>query len=410
MKLLAPFSWRPTLAAVVLLAVFATAYRVAVRQPGLVERARLPARPVATAQADSLIATAPDCPPRATVFTGGSPAEQRPWVVRRYVGTVGGQAATAVLQWQTPDSATGRFYLHRGGPAYTLRLARPRPGTTQLAVGEAQDDRGELPRGTWQLATPTLASPTLTGTWHWAGRSQRLRLRESYGGALRYSFEQRFLLGDWRVPTNCAYVPTVHHILLTLPGSQAAPPALRAALANSPAALRRRVEEDVADGDASSSYQDEVRLNDFQLFSYQTTSYTRSYGGTPEVSAASWLYDLRTGEEVDLDSQLRPGYERPLRQRLTWHLLHDPALASVREAGLEPGQDDADEAPPTAPLLIELPGDNESLTLTEAGLEAAYAPAPYNWLVHLLVPYRELRPLVRPGTPLARMLRARGLW
>ena len=54
--------------------------------------------------------------------------------------------------------------------------------------------------------------------------------------------------------------------------------------------------------------------------------------------------------------------------------------------------------------------------LTSEGLELTY------WMGGLaevgsiypdqtvLVPYRELRPLMRPGTLLARMLRARGLW
>lgn len=414
MKPATSFSFRLTLAAAVLLAVLALAYQLAVRQPAPVATAGPPTQLAAAqptrrlAATDAVVARAPApppaCPPQAEVFTGGSPAARRPWVVRRYVGTVGGQAATALLEWQTSDSATGHFYLHRGGPEYGLTFGQARPGLAK--VTNEQGGENEFDQGTWQLAT-SLASPALAGTWHRAGRSHPLLLRESYAGALRYSFKEYFLLGDWRVPENCEYVPTVQHTLLTLPSRQAAPPALRAALASSPAALRRRLQDDVTDGDASSSHWDEVRLNECQLFSYQTSYYDRGYGGTPDRGTESWLFDLRTGKELDIDSQLKPGYERPLRRRLTWHLLHDPGLAEERAAGLEQWYED--EANPAA-LLVDLPGDNEALTLTGAGLEAAYTPVPYNRQVLLLVPYRELRPLVRPGTLLARLLRARGLW
>jgi hypothetical protein len=407
MKLADPFSSRLILAAAVLLAVLALAYQVAVRQPTPVATAGPPTQPAPWAAAtDTAVARAPapppECPPQAEVVTGGSPAARRPWVVRRYVGTVGGQAATALLKWQNPDSATGRFYLHRGGPGYELSFGDAKPGL--VAVYEEQGEQSELDQGTWQLTT-SLASSTLAGTWRRAGRSQRLLLRESYAGALRYLFKEYFLLGDLRVPENCDYVPTTTHYLLTLPSPRAAPAVLRTRLAGSPAALRRRIRKDYnnSDGDATGSYVDDVRLNDFQLFSYQTSSYVRAYGGTPDEGTESWLFDLRTGQELDIDSQLKPGYERALQRRLTWHFLHDPdpGVAAARTAGLGDWTDD--EGRPSA--LLNLPNFTGALTLTGSGLEAAYSRS-----MQVLVPYRELRPLVRSGTPLARMLRARGLW
>lgn len=57
-------------------------------------------------------------------------------------------------------------------------------------------------------------------------------------------------------------------------------------------------------------------------------------------------------------------------------------------------------------------------TMAVAGIAPAPAPVPesdlvakgfYAYLRSVLIPYRELRPLVRPGTPLARMLKARGM-
>ena len=406
-----PASVRLGLATAVLLGVLALAYLVAVRQlvPASAAVARQPAprasstRPSAQAgEAAATVATparAPEpgpCPPQRTVLSAGDAAAQRPVVVRHYVGTVGGQAATATLQWQTPDSATGTFYLHRGGPEYSLAFSQP-------GLAKVYDDQGgvdNLRQGTWQLAT-SVASPLLTGTWRRAGRVQRLRLRESYAGALRYTFKERTLFDGYRVPGHCSYVPKMYHLLLVLPSPWAAPPGLRTRLAGSPAALRRRIRQDCSthDSDATGTYTDEVRLNAFYLFSYQTSSYVRAYGGTPDVGTESWLFDLRTGQELPIASQLKPGYKYGLRQRLTWHFLHDPVLEPDRRAGLGDWTTDKGSYTP----LLSLPKLNEALTLTGAGLEAAYGQ---HTLV--LVPYRELRPLVRPGTPLARMLRARG--
>ena len=411
MKTNMPAAWRTLLAAAVLVAVLASAYRVAVRRlapaPMLAARPAIPpataTRPATLTAAAAARVAEPEpepapCPPQRTVFSAGGAAAQRPVVVRRYVGTVGGQAATATLQWQTPDLATGSFYLHRGGPVYSLTFSRP----GRAEVADDQGDRNALDQGTWQLTT-SVAGPLLAGTWRRAGRVQQLRLRESYAGALRYTFKERTLSDGYRVPGDCDYVPAMYHCLLALASPRAAPPVLRTRLAGSPAALRRRVELDCKthDSDATGTYEDEVRLNDFQLFSYQTSSYVHAYGGTPDVATESWLFDLRTGKALPIASQLMPGYARPLRQLLTWHFLHAPGLAPDRVADL--GNWATAEGSYTP--LLRLPDYNEALTLTGAGLEAAYEQH-----TRVLVPYRKLRPLVRPGTPLARMLRARGLW
>ncbi len=425
MKPTNPTDLRPQLAAAVVLALLAVAYQLArqLRVPAPVVAAELPARP-AVAKLPAPVPAAPvvratpaPCPPSRLVFRKGSPAARRPWVVRRYVGTVGGRPATAWLQWQTPDSITGTFYLHRGGPEYHLTFNRAQPGPVRLAVAFKQGPDYYSEQGKWHLATNTLAKPLLAGTWQGAGRPQRLLLSENYRGALRHAFKEQALAGDTRLPEACDYVPEVEHQFLTLPSSGATPPALRRRLADSPAALRRRIRQDYGknDGDATASFWDEVRLNDFQLFSYQTFSYARTYGGTPDRTYESWLFDLRTGKELLVEDQLKPDYERPLQRLLTRHLLHDPAFQEAREAHEWDWRDDQDR--PTA--LISLPDqDEEPLTLTGAGLEVTYS----YWTMHnggaggleretvVLVPYRELRPLVRPGTPLARMLAARGMW
>lgn len=401
----APF--RFLLAVLALLTLFSGAYEAAKRWPDLSAKhisvptlAGLPAAvaplPVAVAPAGPV-----PCPPRPESLAS-SPASRRPWVVRRYVGMVGSQPATAVVKWQNPDSVSGSFYLHRGGPTYIFDWYRKQPGPTALYVESDYDDREY-----GQLTLTGLPTTMLVATWRHVGRPQRLWLRESYAGALRYTFKTLVLASSYQV---------VSHGLLTLPRSSAKLPVLQARLAASPAALRRRIQADqqAQDGDATATYWDEVRFNGFQLFSYQTSFYVRAAGGTPDRGITSWLFDLRTGRELSMGSQLQPGYKVPLRQLLTGHLLHDPAFNDDRRASDWDWRDDQDR--PTS--LVSLPGEREALTLTGPGLEATYSfwtmhntgAGGSEWETTVLVPYRELRPLVRPGTPLARMLQARGLW
>lgn len=97
------------------------------------------------------------------------------------------------------------------------------------------------------------------------------------------------------------------------------------------------------------------------------------------------------GQPLTVESQLRPGYERSLRPMLVCHLpagLVDICLSKTQ-------------------LLTTKP--DAGMCLTWNGLEAAYEGPVKCGMVSVAVPYRELRPLVRPGTPLARMLAARGL-
>ena len=95
-------------------------------------------------------------------------------------------------------------------------------------------------------------------------------------------------------------------------------------------------------------------------------------------------------------------------------------------AGYDGAQEGRENAwPPDDSALVELPvraqyyntgGYNTAgMALAGAGLEVTYRASDLYEDVadigeNLFIPYCELRPLVRPGTPLARMLRARGMW
>jgi hypothetical protein len=164
----------------------------------------------------------------------------------------------------------------------------------------------------------------------------------------------------------------------------------------------------------------EVVLNDFGLFSYQTSYDSLPFGGRHQDDVQSALFAVATGQPLTVTSQLRPGYERPLRRLLSKHLLHDdnPQFDEVNKEHNNAWRWLNKQENPSR--LVPLPDLEEAsaddLTLTAAGLEATYSPfslyeSPGGMIPFctVLIPYRELRPLVRPGTLLARMLRARGL-
>lgn len=334
--------------------------------------------------------------------------------VRRYAGQVGPYQATVQLAWRRPDSVAGIGHL--GRPMRLLHLGtdrhRPYPGRTVLTLVQGEPARAA---GTWRLTG--WPGPLLTGTWVDArGHRYPLRLREDYTGAVPYDIERLVLQGGksvaWADDPHDTRVPHHYQEYLHLLGKAGRRPALRRWQAP-PLVMRRR--QLLAAYERERTYAGiEVRLNDHHLLSYQASYLADPYGGRPQPGVKSFLVDLVSGRQLTLASQLRPGYNRPLRRLLTRHLLADP-----------PGDRDvpwkwlAETRPGTEPL-VELPlGVPESLTdedllLTDDGLEAtfsSYTAFIYRYVpsVTTLVPYAELRPLVRPGTPLARMLRARGL-
>jgi hypothetical protein len=109
------------------------------------------------------------------------------------------------------------------------------------------------------------------------------------------------------------------------------------------------------------------------------------------VGLDGFLFDLVSGQPLTVESQLRPGYKRPLRCLLARHLPADLVDISLSKYL----------------LLTTMP--DAGMCLTWNSLEAVYEGPIKCGIVSISVPHRELRPLVRPGTLLARMLAARGL-
>ncbi|WP_460585379.1 hypothetical protein [Hymenobacter arcticus] len=364
------------------------------------------------------------------VATGAAPVarprplkltEQRPEHAHRYTGTVGSQAVTVELRWQRPDSVMGGFYYHRRPNVYGLTYQKPRVKAKALALAVTGSPSNYYePAGTWQF-TSGPPGAVLAGSWVRPGQpAQAFVLHESYAGAVRYTLQNLLLTGGPPEPDPIrGRVLTYERTFLTLTQPAAVPGKLQRVLASSPA-IRRRQMLAGRESDADAHVWLEVTLNDFGLFSYQISYDALPFGGQHQNDAQSALFAVATGQPLTVASQLRPGYERPLRRLLSAHLLHDdnPQFDEVnKEHNNEWRWRNKYENPSQLVPLPDLEEDSaDDLTLTAAGLEATYSPfslyeSPGGMMPFytVLIPYRELRPLVRPGTPLARMLWARGL-
>jgi hypothetical protein len=398
--------FRPAGAALLLLAVLAGAYEGARWLP------HAPVGPAATAPTQGIapVATAPPadddepiidpahCPPQPLAFS-----ETRRAGPRRYVGTVGGEWATAELTLARPDSISGRFYLWRSGWEYEFsQPTRPQP--LVLALNAAGFSPAPQAGGQWRLAR--YPGAVLQGTWvDAAGRPRPFVLRESYQTGVRYDVLRTTLTGGQAI-TLCT-VPTSTYEFLHVLGPAATRPPLSRVQCPAPAGRRARLRTTL---DNASRNEDQlcVQLNDFQLLSYQLHFWDSPFEGTGDHSETNVLVDLATGRRLTLASQLRPGYAVPLRRLLARQMLPTVLVDNPNLDGWEKLTDHGQPVKlPYLPLGTEdnAEGEGDTFLFTVQGLLLATHRGP-----EYSIPYRELRPLVRPGTPLARMLKARGLW
>ena len=318
---------------------------------------------------------------------------------RRYVGTVNGRRATAEISLDEAGLLKGRFYFWRSGQEYELwQGARRRPRVLELGPAN----------GRWQLSQPV--GPVLRGTWlNAAGRrAGTFELRESYRSGARYDIHKLRLTGGEVIASSPCDVPEVEQDFLHLRGEVGRRPAARAQFPALP--IRRRQALEAQRNDSHCGTELVVLLNDFNLLSYEVRSFDWPFEGSSSFSKQQVLLDLTTGRELSIYRQLRPGYARRLRWLITTALL-DASDASAYTIAPTQGWEwvtDHGRRLPLAPLPADAASSDltySSCTLTAYGL-AVYAR---NECI-TAIPYAELRPLVRPGTPLARMLRARGLW
>lgn len=317
---------------------------------------------------------------------------------RRYVGTLGGRAIVVQLvagaTW-----ATGSWYYRTGRQAHERQLVfRERRGQ-QLVLGEAlvapHPADADTGAAEWRLPWPL--GRVLAGERRGAAR-QAVALREDYAQAVPYQ-----LLGFTAHGHRCDALPGRSQPYYSAEFVQLlGADSLRLSLWQAPPPAARR--DSLRHWLCSESCQQtnkrtDVTLNDYDLWSWNVRTDAYYYGTHHEHAQEGFIVDSRTGDEWLVEELLRPGTELALRQLLARHLQRD--YPEVSQAGSW----DWKTVPP-------LP---YSFALTPTGLYAGYddyaltgSPTPY---VHnTTIPYAELRPLVRPGTPLAHLLAARGIW
>ena len=329
---------------------------------------------------------------------------------RRYVGTLGTRRVVVELfaglneLEQSEPSYWGRYYDARRGT--TKQFANvallPRKRLQLIADTYARTDSTEH----WQLRQPV--GPWLTGTVAAADQPRRrVTLREDYTAAVPLAIRRAALYGDsLRFPdfdnrndtTKFQYFTgCISHRYVQLLGRAAHRPALQGLVrASRPARLQAQLREEFA-SDVQVKEYFTLYLNDYGILSYG--KYVSDYGVGANHPGATFpfsTFDLHTGRPITLTSLLKPGRTKALHRLLVPYLqaVDAEALRDVRNRVNTMTYDDLED-------LFAL--SSEGL-LVQAML-GPYAEGPTS----ITIPYAALRPLLRPRTPLNRVLIARGL-
>ncbi|MGI4871435.1 MAG: RsiV family protein [Janthinobacterium lividum] len=352
----------------------------------------------------------------------------------RYRGTVGGQAVTLELTVDRGNGATAPLvcqgnYAYDRHPTGLLLLQSPRPYQPgqPLHLTEADSARPGMATGDWQAAQP--AGAVLTGTWRSpAGQALPFRLREDYtdghGNRLAVAYE---VLGErvtgppcrperiadesaaeYRVRTKDVPPASLDRQFLHLLGPDTLQPALRWLQCPPPGQRRRAMRTDLREAGACANVTDGLAVTYLGHGLLATRAYHEVYyQGTahPSHDVDAAVYDLRTGQALGLAEVLRPGTDPALRRLVT------PALQ--REMGANGYTDPEVLAPAegdTATTKLPATGfgmSAEGLTFQYTDYElGAYAYG----MPLVTIPWAAAQPLLRPSSPVARMLRERGLW
>jgi hypothetical protein len=349
----------------------------------------------------------------------------------RYRGTVGGQAVTVELTVSLPaltqaQAAHAQDFIRCEGsyhydrhPAGLLLLDGSQafqPGQP-LLLTEADSAHPRRPTGQWQASQPI--GPVLTGTWRGpTGQMLPFSLHEDYTdgqghvAAVKYEllqegeevpcqFERKpgESKADYRARTD-DLTSTCNEFFLHLLGPDTLRPSLRALQCPVPAQRRRQLREQ-AQGCNQITHEVQVVYNDYGLLSLER--YVEEfYEGAdhPGHALSTTTYDLRTGQPLAIAALLRPGTDSILARLLVQRLDEDMNSSLIE-------------------LLSNSAADSASAPLSQLGLGIGLAGLEFTYSnyydsvtppVTVAVSYAELRPLLLPTSPVARMLRERGLW
>lgn len=321
----------------------------------------------------------------------------------RYRGRVGGRPVVVELTvaYSYAGAAAqceGQYYDSLAGQVRALEVRHFWPRRS-LQVQEA-DTAAHL--NTWLTNQPL--GPVLTGRWRAAGgrQLQPFSLREDYRGGVRYALRTTYREDPPLPPevnadgdtVHNSFTPSFERTYLHLLGPDARRPALRRlqALLARPDIFNEGGCQDIETVD--------VLLNDFGLLSEAIyfSSYMRG-SAHPQHESRFNNFDLRTGRRFGYDAVFRPGYGSALR-KMAFHYIDANYMASV----------------------CEWWNESEHEVLKDTELPETFGLTPDGWLIKLtlgpyvmgdtnvLVPYAKLLPLLRPDSPVARMLHERNLW
>jgi hypothetical protein len=333
----------------------------------------------------------------------------------RYRGTVGGRPVLLELTVDFMDSYPRKglrcqgsyFYERLASGDLLLQAAEPYQAQQPLRLTEG-------PGSTWQATQPL--GPVLTGTWTGpTGHRLPFALREDYQDAVRYELLTHEANGNACPNAEgdmlpAAWAPYAHltQQFLHLLGPDTLRPALRRLQCPPPSRRRTLVRaaahhtiDDCTDTDKSIK----INLNAYGLLSIDEGDYVNEYNGSrPHAESRSRLYDLRAGRWLPLEEVLRPeATSLPLLEQLVGrHLLTDYATTVDAPSRQNITWQEGDST------RVALP--QTAAAFTSQGLWVSYFPYETNGPADVYISYLELLPLLRPGTPVARMLRQRGLW
>jgi hypothetical protein len=336
----------------------------------------------------------------------------------RYRGTVGGRPVLLeLLVDSSQDFSTkglrceGSYFYERlaGGD---LILKAPAPYRPSQPLRLLED-----PTGTWQVTQPL--GPVLSGTWtSRAGRRLPFVLREDYQDAVRYEILTNHARGPACPPDPAlpqqpgAWQPfaQLSQAYLHLLGPDTLRPALRRLQCPAPAGRRARTRAAARELDCADVDRGPWQIfNAYGLLCFWEDEYVNEYsGGRPHGESRPRLYDLRAGRWLAFEELLRPQAEtqRLLAQLVGRHLLGGQGT----NLGVRGRQDIYWQQDDTTTVALPRGGggfNSQGLCLSYEPGEVAHGN---RGPVEVTIAYPELLPLLRPGTPLARMLHERGIW
>jgi hypothetical protein len=348
----------------------------------------------------------------------------------RYRGTVGGQPVTVVLTITAKSEkplllVCEGSYRYDRHPSGQLLLSTPQPYQPQQPLLLAETDSGHVGQATgrWQATQP--AGALLSGTWSSPGGKQLpFSLREDYTDGHGQLMAVHYEVLDERVEgpvckpdayegeTKAEYrqrlkdqpASSLDRQYLHLLGPEAAQPIwhLQCPSPRERRAAMRAALAEVGDC-AASDDKLEVTYNDYGLLALGEY-HEEYYQGTahPNHAVEATIYDLHTGKTLALADLLKPGTDHALRQLITHKLQNEMELAASEI--LHPAEGDS--------TTTELP--RTGVGLTAAGLTFQYSDyelGAYAYgMPYSTIAWAELLPLLRTDSPIARMLRQRGLW